>query len=292
MTPEQRQPPSPCPVAVVIPHLDRLQDTAECCRSLAAQTHAPALVVVVDNDSQAHAEHELAAACPFARILRLERNRGFSGGVNAGIRMALVSPEIEYIWVLNNDTVCPPDALGQLLATAEADPRIGVVGSPLLEGHSEADRRIVPAGKILKGPWAIPVWATDGTPPDYLSGASLLIRRRLLEEIGLFDEGFFFFFEDADLSIRATQQGWRLAIAADILLEHRGSSTIRRMGRMQARSYRAGHVRYLRKHARHPFWAALPPFLFRLAAEALRLRFDAVLGNGQGWRDGWQSPIA
>ena len=290
MTPDPRQPAAACPVAVVIPHLDRLRDTADCCRSLAAQTRPPALVVVVDNASAAHGESELAAACPGAKILRLETNRGFAGGVNAGLRLALADPAVEFAWVLNNDTICPPGTLDQLLAAAATDPQIGLVGSPLLEGAAAADRRIVPAGRNLAGPWKIPVWTPPGKTPDYLTGASLLIRRGLLEDIGLFDEGFFFFFEDADLSRRAAARGWKTAVAAGALVEHRGSSTIRHLGRQQAQHYRAGHVRYLRKHVRHPLAAALPPFLFRLAAEALGLRFAALRGNVQGWRRGWNSP--
>ena len=292
MTPESQTPPAAAQVAVVIPHLDRLEETAECGRSLAKQTHLPAAVFVVDNASQTHAESDLAAACPHAEILRLAENRGFAGGVNAGIRLALKRPEIGFVWVLNNDTVCAPAALEKLLAAAGGDPQIGLIGCPLLEGAAGPTRRIVPPGKKLMGPWAIPVLPRNGKTPDYLSGACLLIRRELLEDVGLFDDGFFFFFEDADLSRRAMEKGWRLAVAPDARVEHRGSATIRELGEMQSCCYRAGHVRFLRKHSRHPFWAALPPFLFRLAADALRMNRKALRGNWRGWKAGWQTQIA
>lgn len=278
--------------AVVIPHLDRLADTAECCRSLAAQTWTPAAVIVVDNASKAHTEAELANACPNAKILRLETNRGFAGGVNAGIRDALAMPEVEFVWVLNNDTVCRPDTLERLGAAMMADERVGLVGCSLLEGDGHGVRHMVPPGKKLIWPWGIPTTAPKKETPSYLSGACLLIRCAMLEKIGLFDEGFFFFFEDADLSLRAIRQGWRLAVATDAAIEHRGSSTIRRMSQLQAHSYRAGHVRFLRKHTRHPMAGALPPFLFRLAADAIQLRFDAFSGTVCGWQEGWRMPIA
>lgn len=292
MTPGNRQPPVASEVAVVIPHLDRLRDTAECYRSLTAQTFSPAAILIVDNASKAHAAAELAAACPRADILRLDENRGFAGGVNAGIRMALKRPEIGFVWVLNNDTACAPDALEKLLAAAASDTRIGLIGCPLLEGDEGPARRIVPSGKRLLGPWAIPADPPNGKTPDYLSGACLLIRRELLEDIGLFDEGFFFFFEDADLSRRAVSHGWSLAVAPEARVEHRGSATIRELGELQARSYRAGHVRFLRKHSGHPFWAAVFPFLLRLAADALRMNRKALRGNWRGWKAGWQTPIA
>ena len=283
-------PPTPA-VAAVIPHLDRIPDTAACCRALATQTLPLAAILVVDNGSTAHAPEELAAACPDARILRLKTNRGFAGGANAGIRAALAQPDIDFVWLLNNDTAAAPDVLEKLVSAAAADPLIGLVGCPLLEGSDGSDLRRVPPGKKLRGPWAIPVFPRPGERPDYLSGACLLIRREVLDDVGLFDEGFFFFFEDADFSHRALDHGWRLAVAEDAQVEHRGSATIRRMGELQACAYRAGHVRYLRKHARHPFWGALPPFLARLALDALRGNGAAVRGNGRGWRPAWRAPL-
>lgn len=290
MTPARLPIPAVPAVAAVIPHLDRLADTAACCRALAAQTRPPAAILVVDNGSTAHAPEELAAACPDARILRLETNRGFAGGANAGIRAALARPEIGFVWVLNNDTVAAPDALEKLVSAAAGDSRAGLVGCPLLEGTAETGRRRVPPGKMLRGPWAIPVFPKEGERPDYLSGACLLIRREVLDDVGEFDEGFFFFFEDADFSRRAVARGWRLAVAEDAQVEHRGSATIRRMGELQACAYRAGHVRFLRKHARHPLGAALPPFLARLALDALRRNGSALRGNWRGWRNGWTAP--
>lgn len=274
-------------VAVVIPHLDRLADTSACCRSLAAQTMAPVLVLVMDNASPTHSEAELAAACPCAHVLRLETNRGFSGSVNIGIRHALDSPDIRHVWVLNNDTVCPPETLAKLVATADADPRIGLVGCPLLEGTEQTGLVRVSALWQMKRLWAIPVSTGASSDSDYLTGASLFIKRELIEDIGLFDEGFFFFFEDADYSRRAVQKGWKLAVAPDAAIIHRGSSTIRSLGELKSRYYRAGHVRYLRKYSRFPALAAWPPFVFRLVMDAFGLRMGALRGNRRGWRDGW-----
>ena len=123
---------------------------------------------------------------------------------------------------------------------------------------------------------------------DYLAGTSLLINRRLLEEIDLFDERFFFFFEDADLSLRARQAGWKLAVAEEAEIRHLGSSTIRRLNRLQARYYRSSHVRFTRKHSRYPFCSAVGPFVFRVLMDLVTLRWRAVAGNWQGWREGWR----
>lgn len=278
-------------VAVVVPHYERLADTAACCASLAAQTYGPTVVYVVDNGSRSHGVDALTAACPAARVVRLDVNLGFAGGVNTGLRMALADPGTAYAWILNNDTVCAPDALARLVACAEADERIGLVGCPLHEGRDPATRRLVPAGKDLLRPWAIPVAARPDALPDYLCGASLLVRRALLQDVGLLDEGYFFFFEDADLSLRAKRRGWKLAVARDAEIVHTGSATIRELSELQARYYRAGHVRFVRTFARHPLAVALPPFLARLVLDAAGGRWSALRGTWHGWRAGWRQPL-
>jgi GT2 family glycosyltransferase len=276
--------------AVVIPHLNRLADTAACYRSLTEQTNPPGAIFIVDNGSTDHAEAELDAACPRATVIRLQANVGFAGAVNVGIHQALETPSVTFIWVLNNDTLCPPDTLARLLAAATSDRRIGLVGSPLVEDQG-GRRRAIPPGKRLLLPWLIPTQVKPGAVPDYLSGASLLIRRALVETIGSFDDGFFFFFEDVDFSLRAKAHGWRLAVADAAPVQHTGSATIGALGELQARYYRAGHVRLLRRYSRHPLAAALPPLCFRLLADALRLRFAALRGTLKGWHEGWHASL-
>jgi GT2 family glycosyltransferase len=282
-------PSEPQATAVVIPHLDRLADTAACCRSLAGQTLAPRAIFVVDNGSRAHTEAALAAACPNATVIRLGANAGFAGAVNRGIRQALAFPEVGYVWILNNDTRCPPETLARLQAAMAPDRQIGLAATPLVENRGGRPCRLAPGGRLLR-PWLIPHPAGPGRAPDYLSGASLLVRRALLETLGPFDEGFFFFFEDVEFSLRARAHGWRLAVA-EAAIEHTGSATIGALGELQARYYRAGHVRLLRRHSRHPLAAALPPFCFRLLADALRCRRAAVRGTLAGWREGWRQRV-
>ncbi len=232
-------------------------------------------------------EYELRAAVPNAVVLRQDSNQGFARGVNIGIRHALAEVAPDYIWVLNNDTRLPAETLERLLAKILTDNRLGIIATPLLEGDEGKERRVSGGSRLIK-PWMIPVAVKRGKPFDYLAGTSLLLNRRMLEEIGLFDERFFFFFEDADLSLRARQAGWRLAVAEEAEIRHLGSSTIRRLNRLQARYYRSSHVRFTRKHSRHPFYSAVGPFVFRVLMDLVTLRWQAVVGNWQGWREGWK----
>ena len=278
-------------VAVIIPHLDRVEMTRVCCESLAQQSGPPAHLFVVDNGSTSHTEQELAEACPNAQILRLSTNQGFAAAVNIGIREALKNRDLTHVLLLNNDTRCPPDALEQMLNIYAADERIGLVGCPMIEGLDTTNQRKVAAGKKLLRPFMIPISAPPDIVPDYLSGACLLIKRETLEEIGLLDEGFFFFFEDADFCRRAQNAGWMLSVCSATHIEHFGSSTIRHMGELEAYSYRAGHIRYLRKHSRHPLMSAMPAFLFRLAADAIKARGPALRGSWKGLRAGFEQPL-
>ncbi len=278
-------------VAVIVPHWNRLDDTTACYRCLMQLDHAKVDVYIVDNGSTVHTPEALASACPAARIVRLETNRGFAGGVNAGIRRALETDAPDFIWLVNNDTTCEPDVLTRMVRTAATGERIGLVGCELLEGAGRSPLRRVAAGKRMAPPLYIP-WTVDaGQRVDYLSGASLLIRRAVLEEIGLLDEGYFFFFEDADYCRRARQAGWSLAVAPDAVMRHWGSATIGTLSEDQALYYRAGHVRFLRKTLTHPFAPALLCAGWRLLNDTLRGRPAAARGNLRGWRKGWREPV-
>ena len=152
-------------VAVIVLHHERLDFTTACYHSLAAQSHQPLRIFIVDNGSLSHSPDALFAACPAATVLRLEQNRGFSGGINSGMRAALADPAISWCWILNNDTVCAPDTLAEMLAVGEAERRIGLVGCPLRESHGAGATHSLPAGKNLLRPWYIPVAAPAGRLP-------------------------------------------------------------------------------------------------------------------------------
>jgi GT2 family glycosyltransferase len=289
--PSQLDESHPPDTAVVVPHYNQLEFTKACCESLAKQNDVTFRILIVDNASTAHAPAELVEACPGAEVFRMEGNLGFAGGVNYGVREALKDSAIRYLWVLNNDTFCPPETLKLLQNALESSPRTGLAGCRMIEGKGTPEEKIVAAGKRLLHPWLIPINLKYGNTPDYLSGACLLIRRELFEDIGLFDEGYFFFFEDADFSLRAKQAGWDLAVCHEALIEHKGSATVRSLKEMQARCYRAGHVRLLRKVCHYPMLLSLPPFLFRILADSLTANLAAVRGNLKGIYTAHRHPL-
>ena len=279
-------------VTVIVLHWNRLEVTAPCCASLRhVRAPGPFRVLVVDNGSTAHGEAELRAACPGADLLRLPANLGFAGGMNAGIRDAL-SQGADFVWLLNNDTLCDPDALEELLAPLAADPQTGAAASLLRQAGAPASAPPVRGMLRIGPPLWIPLPALPGKAGDYLCGASFLARADALRAVGPLDEGFPFFFEDADWSFRARAAGWRLAETARAAVTHTGSASIASLGRRQSACYREGHVRFLHRHARHPFAPALGAFLWRAAAQAATFRADALRGSLEGWRRGWKGDPA
>ncbi len=261
--------------AVVVLNWNGWRDTIPCLESLGAMEDVPA-VFVVDNGSSDDSVARIRSAAPWAELILLESNRGFGAGINAGIAAALdQDPPYVYIWVLNNDTLVERETLARMVTIADGDPTIGIVGSRLIYADGSGRVQALGGGRIhrLVGKTS---WYEQPTMRscDYLTGASLLLRRALLLDIGGFDERFFFFFEDVDLSVRARQAGWRLAVAADATVLHRSGSTVNRGARMPSL---ASDVQYARSAA--IFLSSLPmPMCLvaipvRLAAElAKRLK--------------------
>lgn len=273
-------------VAAIVLNWNRPKETAACCRALAAQSHRDLHIWIIDNGSTANTADDLRRTCPNATVIRLDENRGFAGGVNAGIRAAQTKEHVDFFWLVNNDAVCEPNALQSMLHTAQHDALIAAVGSAMIEG-SEGETRRVAAGRKMRPPFFIPVEAQSKTDIDYLCGASLLIRSRALEAVGLLNENYFFFFEDADWSFRAKDKGWKIAVADGDLVRHTGSATIGSLSRLKAAHYRAGYIRFLRDHARHPRMVATLVTGYRLLLDGMFGRWQAVAGTFDGWKRGW-----
>jgi GT2 family glycosyltransferase len=154
--------------------------------------------------------------CRDARLVLIHTggNLGFAGGNNVGLRFALTLPEVDRIWLLNNDTVVETDALGHLLRAVDRDPRIGICGSRLMH-YYEPDRVQALGGGSYRHRAALPRLIGGGltsaqVPPKeevirqlaYVTGASMLVTRRFLERVGLMSEEYFLYFEELDWSLR------------------------------------------------------------------------------------------
>lgn len=212
--------------SVIIPAHNGARYLTRCLGALLAQEPAPAEVIVVDNGSSDQGAELVAAEFPQVRLIRVEQALGFSGACNHGLRLALTG-DAELLVVLNQDTEVHPGWLAALSAALAAEPRVGIAGCLALFPSG----RIQHAGGELLPPLGYgrnrgynqPAdTALPDTPPDFLSGVALAMRRELLAQIGLFDEGFNpAYYEDADLCLRARAAGWELRYVPAARLTHR-----------------------------------------------------------------------
>lgn len=248
-------PSDPPLVRSVVLNWNGWRDTLPCLRSLEELDYPRHRPLVVDNGSTDDSVARISAAFPGVELLETGRNLGFGGGCNAGIRHVM-RDGCDYVWLLNNDTLVEPATLSALVAEAEADPRVGMVASVLRYHHHPEEVQAWGGGAVR---WWLGLPRHLRTPEearrlDYLVGASLLARTAMLREIGLFDEGFFLYWEDADLSLRARAAGWSLRVAEGSTVLHKEGGSASGGARTRSLSAEQFHleslVRFMRKHRR------------------------------------------
>jgi len=218
----------PCRVSVIIPNWNTLKFLGPCLTSLREQTFQDFETILVDSGSTDDSLPFVAGNFPEVRILALGENRGFSGAVNAGIRAS----EAEFVVLLNNDTEQDPAWLAELARTAENHPEAGSFASKLLDFN---DRDTLDgAGDALRKsglPYRLGHGERDKeqfdkqVPVFGACAAAALYRREMLDDIGLFDEDFFAYCEDGDLSFRAQLAGYGCLYVPGAVVYHVGGAS-------------------------------------------------------------------
>lgn len=300
-TPHHRTPVPDLDVVIVGYHSrDYVQD---CLDSLERNHGELSLrVVLVDNDSRDGTVATVRArpGVPDVAVCAMEMgcNAGFARATNAGIATG-VAP---YVLLLNPDTTAGPGALSALVAFARRHPRAGVVAPGLVhpDGRDQLTARAfpTPAAAVFgrrslltrwfpRNPWSSRFLAgrehSQGTEPfrvDWVSGAAMLVPRRVIDEIGALDEGFFLFWEDADWCRRIVGAGHEVWCLPAVQVVHdEGGTREHTWTPATLRHFHAGAYRYWRKHnAPQPWnplrWAAATLLALRylLLAAPHRLR--------------------
>lgn len=173
-------------------------------------------IVVVDNASLDNSVKLIESNFPEVTLLKNESNLGFSGGVNTGIRYAMDSG-FEAVALLNNDATAHPNWLKHLVQTLSKKPAVGIVTGKFLRD----DKKHFDSTGDFYSSWGLPFPrgrdqkdSGQFDKPEMVFGATgggSLYRVKMLEQIGLFDEDFFAYYEDVDISFRAQLAGWKVA---------------------------------------------------------------------------------
>lgn len=213
--------------------------------ALRAMEGIPGAITIVDNDSGDGSFEVMRSAVAAkgwdrVQVVAAGRNGGFGAGNNFGMRLGLPDgTRPDYVYGLNSDAFPEPQAIARLRAYLDANPKVAFAGSwvhgddgvthtsafrfPSILGEFENAIRTGFVTKLLAN-YVVPMKQPETTcPVDWISGASFMMRQAALDDIGLFDETFFLYFEETDLCLRARRKGWSVVYVHDSVVEHIGS---------------------------------------------------------------------
>ena len=205
------------------------EDTLRAVAAVRRSTTSVQRLIVVDNCAATDPEHTelLRKLGPEVTCLASGGNLGYAGGNNVGIRVALAEGS-DFVWLLNPDTEVEADCLGRLLATAADLPDAGTLGPRILfsDGRIQSDGGVLEEAafgapsSLHNGRVARDVPETLPSEVDYVSGAAILIRRSVLDSVGLLPEEYFLYFEEAAFCRDVRAAGWRNIVDARARVVH------------------------------------------------------------------------
>lgn len=217
------------PVLAIVLNWNNLPDTLECLQSLVESDYPVLHVLVIDNDSVEDPTGAIHARWPGVRVIRTERNLGYGGGNNIGLREALALG-VPYVLLLNNDVTVDSGMLRRLIEPVARDARIGMATPTVFfQDHpSEVywDGGIIDwdAADVSHESRSLPT-GNGLTFSEWLDGCALLVRTEILGRVGLLDDRYFLYYEDADWSLRAASHGWTNVVVARARAWHKVSHT-------------------------------------------------------------------
>jgi hypothetical protein len=202
-------------------------------------------------------------------------NDGYSAGNNVGIRYAL-KRRADYIWLLNNDTLVKGNTLKELVYRTESEKGTGAAGAVIYLARQPGKIQTYGGGTISHFSGRDRFIHSPG-PVGYVAGTSLLVKREVFEQVGLLDEGFFFYWEDVDFSRRVTEAGWNLAVAANAAVYHKFSASVGGQSLKSDLFKVSSLTRYFRKHQKGVRWFF--PALFHLSGMLVNRIFRGQLNR-------------
>lgn len=271
--------------------------TEECLHSVLATNYPNLSIILVDNGSTDNTPEKVRNRFVGIKIIEIGQNLGVPAGYNVGFKYAL-EQGADYILMLNNDTTISVNFINKLIETAERDPKTGIV-MPKVVYQGKEEKVWSSGGRYRRFPPAILM--TDNRKGmqektrliEFAPACGLLIHRRAFERAGLFDPGFFFFFEDWDFSERVRANGLNIWYTPSTLLIHKGSSTtLGPQSRLYWRVYGESIVRFYKRHG-SPVWLSLPIHLGYIILREIFWKWNWKYWPDfiQGVKEGFRKPL-
>ena len=265
-SPEMKQSTRPRKLAVVVVNWNGLDDLADCFRSLFDDGFLDLRVIMVDNGSHDDSVSWTRTHYPDIEIIETGENLRWAGGNNAALKLLRDEKYPGHILLLNNDTIVPEGSLRRMVDALEDTPDAWAVTPRICYAHNPAliwyDGGIVGrhTGWVHHAGLRQMAGNLDYNRRfiDYGTGCALMIRPEVLHSVGLLDDGYYFYGEDADYSLRITQAGGRILHAPRAVILHKVSASVGGDSPRKAWLRSRSHMRLLGKHWPRKSW----PFLF------------------------------
>jgi len=219
--------------------------------------------IVVDNASDDGSADMVASRYPDVELIQNRMNLGFAAACN----LAFKHSTGRYFLLLNSDTIVLGGALKAMIEFMDSHPDAGAAGCRLLNRDGSLQRscsrfpdlitelfdalylsKLFPKSRLF-GCYSMSYWGFDEVREvDFAGGSCLIVRREAVEEVGLLDEGFFMYTEEADWCYRMWEQGWKVYYFPDAQVIHLGGESVRRYGSDILLQLYASRNRFIRKH--------------------------------------------
>jgi GT2 family glycosyltransferase len=265
-------------VAIVIPNWNGADFIEECLVSLKAQTY-PVDVIVVDNGSADDSIAIIEKKFSDIKLIKLVKNLGFAGGVNKGIQFAIEN-NYQAVALFNNDATADPRWAETLVSTLKKYPKAGIVTGKFMR----TDKQLMDSTGEFYTIWGMPYprGRNQKISAKYnetervfaASGGASLYKTKLFYDIGFFDENFFAYLEDIDISFRANLRSWQVIYEPNALAYHRVGSTTSRLKTFSRYHFTKNFfLTYVKNMPGLLFWKYLPLFL----VQSLRLALSSIV---------------
>jgi GT2 family glycosyltransferase len=269
-------------VSIILVYYQNIKDLFECLYSIFKNHSKQAVeVIVVNNSTEKEFERKIAVGFPIVKIVNSKVNIGFGAGQNLGVKKAIG----EYLFILNPDTKLFDKTIDRLTRYLDCHPNVGIVAPTLvdknnkkysIQGTSELNpltgivclsfmNKLFPNNPISRKYWLKDVDRKEIREVDFVQGSAFMIRKRLFNLLGGFDEQFFLYFEDNDLCKRVVDKGKKIAILPKANVMHNWGGSTPKTKKIR-KIFNQSRYKYFMKHY-GIVWALTVEFFARLSKE-------------------------
>jgi len=261
----------PDKLAIIILNYNGLPYILDCFNSLSRINKPKNLQIeawLIDNGSVDKSLCQIKKNFPWVRVFENRKNLGFAKGNNVGLKKAL-KEKFNYILLLNPDTIVRPDFLTPLIKLLRKDWATGIAAPVLKDNKGLAlGAKFNPfLGRTKHLRLDIKTGSLCPLEQEIVSGCAMLVRREVLEKIGLLDERFFLYFEDADFCLRARQAGFKIYVHPQSVVEHKISLSLK--GWQKIKYNLRSNFLFILKRVKLIYWPLAFGYLFCLGVKMI-----------------------